>query len=58
VIKLSDTIPSQEYEKKRDKVIELLAKGEDKDELMDLSFLNDRLKLDENHPPAYVVGPA
>jgi hypothetical protein len=52
--KLSDTISPQEYEKKRDKVIELLTK--DEDALMSLSYLNDFLKLDENLPSAYVVG--
>ena len=54
--KLSDTISPQEYEKKRDKVIELLTKIEDEDTLMSISYLNDFLKLDENLPPAYVVG--
>jgi hypothetical protein len=53
--KLSDTISPQEYEKKRDKGIELLTKIKDEDTLMSLS-LNDFLKLDENLPPAYVVG--
>jgi hypothetical protein len=56
VIKFSETIPPQEYEKKRDKVIELLAKIKDEDTLMSLSYLNDCLKLDEKYPPAYVVG--
>jgi hypothetical protein len=51
VIKLSDTIPPQEYEKKRDKVIELLAKIKG-DYLVSLSFLVDSLKLDDYHPPA------
>ncbi len=54
--KLSDTISPQEYEKKRDKVIELLTKIKDEDTLMSLSYLNDFLELDENLPPAYVVG--
>jgi hypothetical protein len=54
--KLSDTISPQEYEKKRDMVIELLTKIKDEDTLMSLSYLNDFLKLDENLPPAYVVG--
>ena len=54
--KLSDTISPQEYQKKRDKVIELLTKTKDEDALMSLSYLNDFLKLDENLPPAYVVG--
>ncbi len=54
--KLSDTISQQEYEKKRDKVIELLTKIKDENVLMSLSYLNDFLKLDENLPPAYVVG--
>jgi hypothetical protein len=54
LVKLSDTIPPQEYEKKRDKEIELLTKGEGA--LMSLLHLNDRLKLDGNLPPAYVVG--
>ncbi|HEX5978952.1 MAG TPA: hypothetical protein VFY68_16840 [Nitrososphaeraceae archaeon] len=39
--KLSDTISPQEYEKKRDKVIELLTKTKDEDTLMSLSYLND-----------------
>jgi hypothetical protein len=52
--KLSDTISPQEYEKKRDKVIELLTKIKDEDTLMSLSYF-DFLKLDENLPPAYVV---
>jgi hypothetical protein len=56
MIKLSDTISPQEYEKKRDKVIELLTKIKDEYTLMSLSYLNDFLKLDENLPPAYVVG--
>jgi hypothetical protein len=56
VIKFSDIIPPQEYEKKRDKVIELLTKIGDPDAFMSLSNLNDSLKLDENLPPAYVVG--
>lgn len=55
VIKFSDTIPPQEYEKKRDKVVELLTKLKG-DYLMSLSCFNDFLKLDEYHPPAYVVG--
>ena len=54
--KLSDTISPHEYEKKRDKVIELLTKIKDENTLMSLSYLNDFLKLDENLPPAYVVG--
>lgn len=55
VIKFSDTIPPQEYEKKWDKVVESLTniKG---DYLVSLSFLDDFLKLDEYHPLAYVVG--
>lgn len=56
MIKLSDTISPREYEKKRDKVIELLTKIKDEDTLMSLSYLHDFLKLDENLPPAYVVG--
>jgi hypothetical protein len=56
MIKFSDTIPPQEYERKRDKVIELLTKINDEDIFMSLSCLNDFLKLDENLPPAYVVG--
>ena len=56
VIKFSDTIPPQEYEEKRDKVIELLTKIKDKDAFMSLSYLIDLLKLDENLPPAYVMG--
>jgi hypothetical protein len=48
--KLSDTISPQEYEKKRDKVIELLTEIKDEDALMNLSYLNDFLKLDENLP--------
>jgi hypothetical protein len=44
MIKLSP----QEYEKKRDKVIELLTKIKDEDAFMNLSYLNDFLKLDEN----------
>jgi hypothetical protein len=54
--KLSVTISPQEYEKKRDKIIELLTKIKDEDTFMNLSYLNDLLKLDENLPPAYVVG--
>jgi hypothetical protein len=54
--KLSDRISPQEYEKKRDKVIELLTKIKDEDAFMSLSYLNDFLKLDENLPRAYVVG--
>ena len=54
--KLSDTISPQEYEKKRDRVIELMTKIKDEDALMSLSYLNDFLKLDENLLPAYVVG--
>ena len=54
--KLSDTISPQEYEKKRDGVIELMTKIKDEEALMSLSYLNDFLKLDENLPPAYVVG--
>ena len=53
--KLSDTISPQEYENKRDKVIELLTKIKDEDALMSLSYLNDFLKLDENLSPAYVT---
>jgi hypothetical protein len=56
MIKLSDTIPPQEYEKKRDKIIELLTKITDEEAFMSLSYLNDFLKLDEDLPPAYVVG--
>jgi hypothetical protein len=56
VVKLSDTISPQEYEKKRDKVIELLTKIKDEDAFMSLSYLNDFLNLDEKLPPAYVVG--
>ena len=56
MIKLSDRVSTQEYEKKRDKVIELLTKIKDEDTLMSLSYLNDFLKLDEKLPPAYVVG--
>jgi hypothetical protein len=56
VIKLSDTIPIIEYEKKRDKIIELLTKIKDEDAFTSLSYLNDFLKLDEPLPPAYVVG--
>jgi hypothetical protein len=56
MIKLSDTISPREYEKKRDKVIELLTKIKDEDAFMSLSYLNDFLNLDENLPPAYVVG--
>jgi len=36
---MSDTISSQEYEKKRDKVIEVLTKINDEDALMNLSYL-------------------
>ena len=56
MIRLSDKILPQEYEKKRDKVVELLTKIKDEDTLMSLSYLNDFLKLDESLPPAYVVG--
>ncbi|HEU4822260.1 MAG TPA: hypothetical protein VFS97_02435 [Nitrososphaeraceae archaeon] len=49
VIKFSDTIPPQEYEKKRDNVIV-------QDAFVSLPCLNDSLKLDENLPPAYLVG--
>ena len=56
MIRFSDTISPQEYEIKRDKVIELLTKIKDEDVLMSLSYLNDFLKLDENLLPAYVVG--
>jgi hypothetical protein len=56
MIKLSDTISPQEYEKKRDEVIELMTKIKDEDAFMSLSYLNDFLDLDENLPPAYVVG--
>ena len=55
VIKLSDTIQPQEYEKERDKVIKLLSKFKG-DYFVSLSFLHDFLELDENLPPAYVVG--
>jgi hypothetical protein len=55
VIKFSATIPPLEYEKKRDEVVELLTKIKG-DYLMSLSYLNDRLDLDENYLPAYVVG--
>jgi hypothetical protein len=55
VIKFSDTIPPQEYERKRDKVIEILTKLKGDYYLMGLSYLVDSLKLDEYHPPAYVV---
>ncbi|HEU4823072.1 MAG TPA: hypothetical protein VFS97_06570 [Nitrososphaeraceae archaeon] len=54
VIKFSETIPPQEYEKKRNGVVGLLTKMKG-DYLMSLSYLNDRLKLDEKYPPAYVV---
>jgi hypothetical protein len=40
----------QEYEKKRDKVIELLTEIKDEDAFMSLTYLNDFLKLDENLP--------
>lgn len=53
MIMLSDKIPPQEYEKKRDMVIELLKKRKDEDVLMSLLYLNDFLKLDEYYPPAY-----
>jgi hypothetical protein len=56
MIKLSDTISPQEYEKKRDEVIELMTKIKDEDAFMSLSYLNDFLDLDENLPPVYVVG--
>jgi hypothetical protein len=56
MIKFSDTIPPQEYEKKRDKVIELLTKVKEQGVLMSLSYLNYHLKLDEYYPPAYVIG--
>jgi hypothetical protein len=56
MIKLSDTISPQEYEEKRDEVIELMTKIKDEDAFMSLSYLNDFLDLDENLPPAYVVG--
>ena len=39
-----------------DKVIELLTKIKDEDPFMNLSYLNDFLKLVENLPPACVVG--
>jgi|RhiMethySRZTD1v2_1073278.scaffolds.fasta_scaffold5225856_1 hypothetical protein len=42
---MSDTISSQEYEKKRDKVIEVLTKINDEDALMNLSYLNDFLEI-------------
>ena len=53
--KFSETIPPQEYEKKRNEVVELLTKIKE-DYLMSLSYLNDCLKLDAKYPPAYVVG--
>ena len=53
--KLSDTISPQEYEKKRDKAIELLTKIKDEDAFMNLAYLNDFLKLNENLPPSYAV---
>ena len=56
VTKFSDTIPPQEYEQKRDKVIELLTEYKEKDVLKGLSYLIKQLKLDENISPAYVVG--
>jgi hypothetical protein len=56
MIEFSDTISPQEYEKKRDKVIELVTKCKDDGVLMSLSYLNYQLKLDENLPPAYVIG--
>jgi hypothetical protein len=56
ILKLSDTISPQEYEKKRDKLIELLTKTKYEDAFMSLSYLNDFLKSDENLPLAYVVG--
>lgn len=49
MIKFSDTIPPQEYEEKRDKVIKLLTKIKDEDVLMSLSYLNHQLKLDETY---------
>jgi hypothetical protein len=48
-------IPPQEYEKKRDEVVELLTKKKG-NYLVSLSFLNYHMKLDEKYPPAYVVG--
>ena len=42
---MSDTISSQEYEKKRDKVIEVLTKINDGDAFMNLSYLNDFLEI-------------
>jgi hypothetical protein len=54
VIKFSDTIPPQEYEKKRNEVKEVLTKIKG-DYLLSLSYLNDRLNLDEYYLPAYVV---
>ncbi|MFZ0742743.1 MAG: hypothetical protein WAM54_14205 [Nitrososphaeraceae archaeon] len=53
VIKYSDTIPPQEYEKKRDEVIKLLTRMNG--HLLSLDFLNYHLKLDEKYLPAYVV---
>ena len=53
VIKYSDTIPPQEYEKKRDEVIKLLTRMNGN--LLSLDFLNYHLKLDEKYLPAYVV---
>jgi hypothetical protein len=45
VIMLSDKIPPQEYEKKRDMVIELLKKRKDEDVLMSLLYLNDFFEI-------------
>ena len=56
VSKFSETIPPQEYEKKRSEVVELLTKIKG-DYLISLSYLKlGRLKLDEKYPPAYIVG--
>ena len=55
VVKFSHTISPQEYEKNRDKIIELLTKCKE-DVLMSLSHLNYQLNLDETLPPAYVIG--
>ena len=41
--KLSDTISSQEYEKKRDKVIELLTKIKDEDTRLSSHYMNSVL---------------
>jgi hypothetical protein len=55
VINFSETIPPQEYEKKRSEVVGLLTKIKG-DYLISLSCLNVHLKLDEKYPPAYVIG--